>query len=104
MMATALLEINNDTEEDLEDDTIISVLYISYNVPSFPAFTARVRAMKYEVCGEDGKKAIYHGLIRDCPKVKRIYPALASVPPGIPNAFFIEVIILSTKLSSTCFM
>ena len=63
---SALLE-DNDTEEDLEDDTIISVLCIgetfSYNIPSFPALTARVRAMKYEVCGGDGKKAIYHGLI-----------------------------------------
>ena len=56
---SALLEDNNNTEEDLEDDIIISVLCIgetfSYNVPSFPAFTARVRVMKYEVCGKDGK-------------------------------------------------
>ena len=46
--------------------------------------------MKFE--GFEGdKKAIYHGLIRDCPQVKTIYPALALIQGGIPNVFFIEV-------------
>ena len=34
---------------------------------------------------------IYHKLIRDCPQVKTIYPALALTQGGIPNVFFIEM-------------
>ena len=50
----------NGTEED-DAVTIISVLCVgepfAYNVPSFPAFTAQLRAMKYEPCmGDGGKK------------------------------------------------
>ena len=81
-----------------ESDTTVPILCVgdvpfSYNVPSFPAFTARVRAMKYELCLEDGEneKVIYHGLIRDCPEIKRTYPALALISPGTSNAFFVEV-------------
>ena len=90
-----LAEEKNETEDidATESDTTVPVLCVgempfSYNVPSFPAFTARVRPMKYELCVEDGKKVIYHGLIRDCPEIIRTYPALALISPG---AFFVEV-------------
>ena len=95
-MIMADLELENTQPE--EQSVMLTVLCIgdpfSYTVPSFPAFTARVRCMKFELEGIEGekiKKVIHHGLIRDCPQVKSVYPALALVQPGIPNGFWIEV-------------
>ena len=84
------------SDRDEREISVIPVLTVgqkvSYTVPSFPAFTAVVRVMKFEVYGEDSINVeTYHGLIRDCPKVDRMYPALALVRPGCPNGFFVEV-------------
>ena len=83
-MATgsSVLAVDNALNGTEEDDavTIISVFRVgepfAYNVPSlagqtfacnekvsFPAFTPQVGAMKYRLCGGDGEKLIYHGVL-----------------------------------------
>ena len=89
-------ESDEEREVTARDETdIIGILSVghkfAYNAPSFPAFTAMVRPMRYQHQDEAGIVCNFDGFIRDCPALDRAYPALAAVDVGCPNAFFIEV-------------
>ena len=59
-----------------------------------------------KVCDLDayGEVKVVDGLIRDCPKVDRIYPALATINQVCQNAFFINVNISCTPLAAKKFV
>lgn len=74
----------------------------TYTVPSFPAFTVRLRHVKYELIvdaegGTDETVEIFDGFMRDCSALDSPCPFTVQLLRGRANAFFIEVSI--TRIS-----
>ena len=83
-------------EEVSDTNTYIPVLAVGdkvcYNVPSFPVFDVMLRHIKFQYTDEEKEIHIYDGFMRDVPSLDQIKcPALAEVPKGCPNGFFIDV-------------
>lgn len=45
---------------------------ISFHIPSFPAFTVKLRHVKYQFSDKNGMIQLYDGFIRDCPVLDTI--------------------------------
>lgn len=81
----------------------------TYTVPSFPAFTVRLRHVKYELIvdeenGTEETVEIFDGFMRDCGALDSPCPFTVQLLRGRANAFFIEVITTKTmhRLGVSC--
>ena len=83
--------------EDATTTVAIPVLKVlktySYRIPTFPALIVRLRHMKYQATDGDIVR-VYHGFIRECPLLDRVYPVQA-ITTGYPDAFYITVCALA---------
>ena len=83
---------DSDTEPLFKLFTIVEVKYsYSYVVPSFPVFAVNLRHIKYQMTDENGQVQTFDGFIRECPSLKRSYPAIVRVEIGSKFAFLVKV-------------
>ena len=62
-----------------------------YTIPSFPSLTALLREAKLKWENDQGSEQVFDGFLRECPLLRHPLPAIARVPHGHKNAFFVEV-------------
>lgn len=63
---------------------------VCYVVPSFPVLSVNLRHVRYQIVDDDGVE-VFDGFMRQCPSIKRVFPAVVEVESGYSNAFFVEV-------------
>ena len=83
---------DSDTEPLFKLFTIVEAKNsYSYVVPSFPVFAVNLRHIKYQMTDENGQVQTFDGFIRECPSLKRSYPAIVRVEIGSKFAFLVKV-------------
>ena len=86
-------EVTDNVDED--NGTIITVLSngnaISYVIPSFPVYCAKLVEVKIQYYNEDRNLKICNAFAKDCEDMNHPLPAFAKVNYGYENAFVVEV-------------
>ena len=78
---------DSDTEPLFKLFTIVEASF-----PVFPVnLSLRLRHIKYQMTDENGQVQTFDGFIRECPSLKRSYPAIVRVEIGSKFAFLVKV-------------